>query len=184
MHVADEADKALAAVAAGGFPDAATIAAICRFLQSEPRVDDEEIAKLKVDLKREYWDVASVLGEQEADPHKNVPSLPPEVLDFLNDLPSDETDGLREAYRRDHLWLAWNENAERFGPAKIRDRWNSMSDAHRELVSPRLPKKVGCGLSGAATVKEGLKKARRERPSRKSKRSPKTASKVRSRKKT
>jgi hypothetical protein len=101
----------------------------------------------------------------------------------LDDLPPDDTPGLRQAYRRDHLWLKWNKSTDRFGPAKIRDRWNTMPEAQRKLVSPRLPGTVGRRASGAATVKEGVRKARREREARKSKTSRKPASNQRSRKK-
>lgn len=86
--------------------------------------------------------------------------LPDDLQALIRDLPLDNTPGLREAYRRDHLWSKWNVN--RFGPAKIRDRWNSLLEAHRRIISPRLPHTVGKDNSGAATVKEGIRKARKE----------------------
>lgn len=110
--------------------------------------------------------------------------LPDDLRRLIDDLPPDDEPGLRPAYRRDHLWLKWNKSGERFGPAKIRDRWNEMTDAHRKAISPRLPNMVGRGPSGAATVKEGLRKAcAEEQKARKSKTSRKPASSQRSRKK-
>jgi len=42
----------------------------------------------------------------------------------------------RPAYERDHLWLKWNKE-EGLTPARIRDRWNGMSDDERRAASPR-----------------------------------------------
>ena len=106
--------------------------------------------------------------------------LPDDLRGLIEDLPPDDTPGLREAYRRDHLWLKWNELGERFGPAKIRDRWNGMPEAHRKVVSPRLYK----SKVTATVAKEGIRKVKRERQKTGKARPPrKTTRKLRSRNK-
>lgn len=73
----------------------------------------------------------------------------------------------RPAYGRDHLWLKWREE-EGLTPAKIRDRWNDMTDGQRKAICPKHWKKVvvdsGHGKrtkqSELDTIKKGLKAAK------------------------
>lgn len=73
----------------------------------------------------------------------------------------------RPAYRRDHLWLDWYLK-EKMGFAKIRDRWNAMSDRERQAACLQKWERVGGGTSqgkkaGYAIVKAAVAKARKER---------------------
>jgi hypothetical protein len=61
--------------------------------------------------------------------------------------------GRRACYRRDHLWLKWQD--EEMRPAKIRDRWNREYQQHGG-------KPIGKGKNGLWTVYQGLKKAHLE----------------------
>jgi len=113
--------------------------------------------------------------------------LPPDLRKWLKELPPDDTPGLREAYRRDHVWLAW---ANKYGKtnrrvnAAIRDWWNGLTPDCRTIVSPRCSLDIGTGRDGAETVRTGLRKARDDSPKHKPGAGSKKADKSRSRKKT
>ncbi|MBA3481853.1 MAG: hypothetical protein H0T51_08570 [Pirellulales bacterium] len=68
---------------------------------------------------------------------------------------------LRPCGARDHLWLAWN-TREKLTPAKIRDRWNKLSDADRQSTSPRRSGKIDHAGKGREIVEKGLRLAKRE----------------------
>ncbi len=73
----------------------------------------------------------------------------------------------RPAYRRDHEWLKWVKD-KGMTPAKIRNFWNGMSDEERRQICPSCSDKIGGTDSkgkkaGLAVVKEGVKKAKKER---------------------
>lgn len=76
----------------------------------------------------------------------------------------------RPAYERDRAWLAWHESsnsATSNSPAKIRNKWNRMTDHERQEIAPRLPEKIQDGKKGLQVVEAALKKARKERAARK-----------------
>lgn len=64
-----------------------------------------------------------------------------EILTDSRNRPPKQGDP-RPAYRRDHLWLKWKQG-ERLGPAKIRDRWDSLTDAERREICSTLWERVG-----------------------------------------
>ena len=70
----------------------------------------------------------------------------------------------RPAYERDHLWLKWNED-ESLTPAKIRDRWDDMTDEDRKATCPGACDRVSDGSkkAGREVVVKGIKKARGEK---------------------
>jgi hypothetical protein len=76
----------------------------------------------------------------------------------------DQVVGNRPAYQRDHLWLKWREE-ESLTPAKIRDRWDSMTDERRKGACPGACERVGNASkkAGREVVVKGLKKARAEK---------------------
>ena len=67
----------------------------------------------------------------------------------------------RPTYLRDHAWLNWA-NAEKLGPASIRDRWNDLPEEERERICPRAPSRIGKGEAGRDVVKKGLANAKSE----------------------
>jgi hypothetical protein len=73
---------------------------------------------------------------------------------------------IRPAYKRDHCWLKWAD--EGLTPAKIRDRWNALSDEGRKGICGEAWGRIGGSSpaqkkAGYEVVKGGLKKAKRER---------------------
>lgn len=73
----------------------------------------------------------------------------------------------RPAFSRDRLWLRWHEE-ENLGPAKIRDKWDSLPDERRRAYCPDWPARVGGETTaekkrGYETVKKALRRARKER---------------------
>ena len=95
-------------------------------------------------------------------PGDEVPLSPEEVKQF-----QEEVSRRRPAYARDHLWFNWHKQDE-LGPAKIRDRWNGMSDEERRTACPRASWRIGGKdakgkRSALAVVVTALKKARKER---------------------
>jgi hypothetical protein len=94
-----------------------------------------------------------------------------ELLSNVNEEPAEsKTAGQsddRPAYKRDHTWLDWNKQ-DKQGPAKIRDRWNVLSEVERKNICPTTFGKVGGSTSdgkkaGREVVKAALKKAEKER---------------------
>jgi hypothetical protein len=67
----------------------------------------------------------------------------------------------RPTYLRDHAWLNWA-NAEKLGPASIRDRWNGLPQEERERICPSAPGPIGKGEAGRDVVKKGLANAKSE----------------------
>ena len=113
--------------------------------------------------------------------------LPDDLRGLIEDLPPDDTPDLREAYRRDHLWLKWHSElrgAVRYINATIRDQWNKIPDAHRKIIAPRCSHDIGNDRSGAETVRTGLTKARNDLKKRKARSVRKGSSKSRSSKET
>jgi hypothetical protein len=80
---------------------------------------------------------------------------------WIRDLPSMQGTDVepirrrRPCFERDHLWLQWHDAGLK--PAAIRDRWNAEYQQHG---GPPLNK---CKESARQVIKEGLKKARKER---------------------
>ena len=68
----------------------------------------------------------------------------------------------RPTYLRNHAWLGWAES-EDLGPARIRDRWNNMTQEERSGICPRAPGRIGKGEPGRDVVKKGLANARQEK---------------------
>jgi hypothetical protein len=71
----------------------------------------------------------------------------------------------RRCYDRDYLWLKWYETEGQdtyHSPAKIRDRWNTMSESDRQSQSPRCSHTIGKDKSGRQVVERGLKQARQD----------------------
>jgi hypothetical protein len=82
-------------------------------------------------------------------------------------LTHDEPRKRRPAYERDHLWLQWHED-DRLGPAKIRDRWNRLSDEKRQAICPTASERIVATDSktmnaARALVKTAYRKAAKER---------------------
>jgi hypothetical protein len=71
-------------------------------------------------------------------------------------------EGLRSAYGRDHLFLKWNEE-DKLSPAPIRNKWNALSDTERKRICPLCWEPVGDGEDGREVVKQGIRKAKKER---------------------
>ncbi len=85
-----------------------------------------------------------------------VSTLPPDYFD-----PNSYAAGARPrrpAYERDHCWLSWKLN-QGMGPARIRDRWNAMSEEDRCAICSEAPDKIGWSEDGREVVKKGLRKA-------------------------
>jgi hypothetical protein len=117
------------------------------------------------DFLRELW-ISAGHTELLDDVRENAARIDDDTVELLAQvagLPPDHTPKLRPAYRRDHLWVRWQEDGERFGPTKIRNRWNALSKENRELVAPRCSHRVGKDSSGIETVKRSLKTAKKER---------------------
>jgi len=144
-----DAYRLLRAVAADSYPDGF----------DEPS-GEIRIADARNHLRKLHRWLAGQITDEKDD------TIPAELRKWLNALPPD--DGLREAYRRDGLFLIWNENEGGFGPVKIARRWNELPPEHRKLISPRLSGKVT-----DVVAKRGLAQAKKDR---------KTAQKKRSRK--
>ena len=70
--------------------------------------------------------------------------------------------GNRPTGARDHLWLSWREEDGQKAP-EICKRWNQMSEAEREQVSPDACDKITERDPKYSTVKQGLKNAREEK---------------------
>ena len=89
---------------------------------------------------------------------------PAETPPRPSSLNPDRVAGTRPAHERDHLWLRWREE-DGLTPAKIRDRWDSMTDEDREAVCPDACERVGDASmkAGREVVVKGLKKARGEK---------------------
>ena len=68
----------------------------------------------------------------------------------------------RPTYLRDHAWLGWAES-ENLGPARIRDRWNNMTEEERSGICLRAPGRIGKGEAGRDVVKKGLANAKSEK---------------------
>lgn len=66
----------------------------------------------------------------------------------------------RPCAARDHLWLSWQKQ-DQLTPAKIRDRWNLLSESEREHIVPYCFKKLARN-TGCDTVKKGLRQAKGE----------------------
>ena len=54
----------------------------------------------------------------------------------------DDEDKSRPAYKRDHRWLEWHEK-DGLGPAKIRDKWDRLSDDQRKQICSTASGKIG-----------------------------------------
>lgn len=67
----------------------------------------------------------------------------------------------RPAYHRDHTWLSWYLK-DRLTPAKIRDRWNSLSDDERISICYTASNKIGSSEDGRDVVKKAIDRARKE----------------------
>jgi hypothetical protein len=69
----------------------------------------------------------------------------------------------RPCYGRDHEFLRWQKD-EKLTPAKIRDRWDSLSEAERKKICPTNYEPIGKPLkkAGRAVVVTALKKAASE----------------------
>jgi len=63
------------------------------------------------------------------------------------------------AYERNRLWRKWR-HEEKLTPAKIRDRWNSMTDLERREVCPTACNRIGQGKAGREVVKKALTAAK------------------------
>jgi hypothetical protein len=61
---------------------------------------------------------------------------------------------------RDYQFFLWS--LEGMGPAKIRDRWDGMSDEERKRISPKCWNRIGeaSKRQGAQTAKQGVKRAK------------------------
>ena len=121
------------------------------------------------------------------DEQERIEKIPADLRKWIEDLPPDDTPDLREAYRRDHLWLKWHSElrgAVRYINATIRDQWNKIPDAHRKIIAPRCSHDIGNDRSGAETVRTGLTKARNDLKKRKARSVRKGSSKSRSSKET
>jgi hypothetical protein len=127
-----------------------------------PAVDGCRVGRSKPDEWRircdSYADAAEYLAERidAATPAKR--------------LAANEATGKRPAYRRDQLWLNWYEE-DHLGPAKIRDRWDAMSDHERIAACSTCCERVGGNddksrRAGREVVKNGLKEARKDRKGR------------------
>ena len=68
---------------------------------------------------------------------------------------------LRPAYPRNHLWLKWYE--EGLGIAKIRDRWNNMTERERKEIAPEKHQRIAAGKGGRDVVYQGINLARSQR---------------------
>jgi hypothetical protein len=83
-------------------------------------------------------------------------------------------DGKRPCYARDHLFLAWyNAKGEEtyHRPARIRDKWNALSEAERRRLSPLASGSISHHKPGRVVVETALKKARKETRERTAKKS-------------
>lgn len=125
-----------------------------------------------------------VVTKPEDQDHDDAPPIPipPDLHKWIKDLPPDDTPRLRPAYRRDHVWLRWNEN-EGLGPAGIRDRWNGLDVAVRKTISKDCFNTLGTDKNaGSNRVKQALVRARRDGKANKPKPSRRTTSKRKKRK--
>jgi hypothetical protein len=74
----------------------------------------------------------------------------------------------RPAYGRDHEWLKWYEDSDAptfHKPAKIRDKWNGLSNNERITICKECSAKIDDAEGGIDSVKKGIRKARAERQS-------------------
>jgi hypothetical protein len=89
---------------------------------------------------------------------------PRRVMSRVNEETAEQK---RPAYGRDHRWLEWNLTS-RWGVARIRDHWDSLSQRERVDICPTACEPVGgetpeLKRSGYEVVKSGLRKAKREK---------------------
>ena len=82
------------------------------------------------------------------------------VIGFAQNASENENQK-RPAYIRDHTWLSWSLK-DGSTPAKIRDRWNQLSDTERQKICPTAYYKIGKGNSGREVVKKALERAKTE----------------------
>jgi hypothetical protein len=135
---------------------------------------EEELARWLLGYLTEPWllnYVRASLIAQKSNPADD--DLPDELQEWIKDLPAD-TSGLRPAYRREQVWLRWNENEE-LGPAAIRDRWNGLGEVVRKKISPRQYQTLaGEKATAANRVSQGLIRARQDNQNSRRKQTPKT----------
>ena len=67
----------------------------------------------------------------------------------------------RPCYERDRLWLQWKAERE-WGPAKVRDEWNRMTQEERKACCPACANAIGKGEDGRDVVKKALLRAKLE----------------------
>ncbi len=73
--------------------------------------------------------------------------------------PKSDDGKKRKAYHRDQIWLKWNKS-DGLTLAKIRDKWNKLTDFQRRMHCPRWWNRIDGGKNGSDVVKKGLKKAK------------------------
>ena len=99
---------------------------------------------------------------KQADEDQPSVTIPADLQRLLDQLPPDDTPGLRPAYRREQLFLYWKDSG--LGPAAIRDRWSSLAETVRKIVSPRLYADFGSNKnSGSNRVKQALIRAKQDK---------------------
>lgn len=75
---------------------------------------------------------------------------------------SGARNGRRPCYDRDHEWLRWNE-ADGLTCAKIRDKWNGLTEQQRITICDSASSTIANGPPGYAVVKTAIRTARKER---------------------
>ena len=150
----------------GGFYSWVTPKAVDEAEHYRERVDaEEESARWLQGYLAEPWLLNYMRANLIAQKPPADDDLPDELQEWIKDLPTDDTPGLRMAYRRDHLWLKWHNQlvgkVSHFH-AVVRNRWNDLPEAHRKIISPRLPDTIGTDKSGSETVRTSIKKAQEE----------------------
>lgn len=134
---------------------------------SQPALSPDEIYRLEAPARQEFfraWQRFFPAGSK----YKTLADVADEQRRWIaNVFFGPHSRGRRPAYKRDHQWLDWHEQ-DKLGPAKIRDRWDGLSDKERLDICPTACERVGGNdpktqKSGRATVITALKKAQKER---------------------
>lgn len=136
-------------------------------LRAMLRIEEIDPSDLEDEMLTESWRAAEKKTPEEWEQSLNTRS----VTDLLSEIfPADDSSPKqsprkpRPACNRDHLFLKWRDG-EGLGPAKIRDRWNSLPIQERRRICLDACSEVASGKRGADVVKKAIAAARKERES-------------------
>ena len=146
----------------------------------EPGIYGEHVIRSRMCEHPEEWAFAAIAMEYADITRKNFPEpkdrpnpknssdrpRPPQLPSSDSDITFDEEnecpDKKRNAYVRDHLFLAWFEGEE-LSKKEIRDLWNSLNTDVRNLLCPRCSGTIDFTNKNIPSTIKAIKNAKKER---------------------